>query len=303
VDYLTCVRVFCRTAELGSFSKAAAGSSLNTPSVSRYIKALEDDLGVKLFRRYSRRIDLTEAGRTFYEKSSALLRDVEEARRAVSDAGASLSGTLRIQAPVDFGKLYVSPSLPQFLSENPRLSIDIQMLSADQPFNSEFDLKIVTEPIENSDYFMQKIAPNRYIVCGSPAYFHSLTIPKIPSDLADHNCLLDFGHGADRWSFGSMRSSVLDNVRVSGNFRSNSVNTVLEAALGGIGLARLPVWIAGPLVKNGALLHLLVSYDVTAPQSGIYGLYPERKSASSKVKVFLDFLQRHIGRPPRWDKP
>jgi DNA-binding transcriptional LysR family regulator len=303
VDYLTCVRVFCRTAELGSFSKAAAGSSLNTPSVSRYIKALEDDLGVKLFRRYSRRIDLTEAGRTFYEKSSALLRDVEEARRAVSDAGASLSGTLRIQAPVDFGKLYVSPSLPQFLSENPRLSVDIQMLSADQPFNSEFDLKIVTEPIENSDYFMQKIAPNRYIVCGSPAYFHSLTIPKIPSDLADHNCLLDFGHGADRWSFGSMRSSVMDNVRVSGNFRSNSVNTVLEAALGGIGLARLPVWIAGPLVKNGALLHLLVSYDVTAPQSGIYGLYPERKSASTKVKVFLDFLQRHIGRPPRWDKP
>jgi DNA-binding transcriptional LysR family regulator len=303
MDYLTCVRVFCRTAELGSFSKAAAGSSLNTPSVSRYIKALEDDLGVKLFRRFSRRIDLTEAGRTFYEKSSALLRDVEEARRAVSDAGASVSGTLRIQAPFDFGKLYISPSLPQFLSENPRLSVDLHMLGSDEPFNSEFDLKIITEPIERSDYFMQKIAPNRYIVCGSPAYFHSLTIPKVPSDLADHNCLLDSGHGADRWSFGSMRSSVLDNVRVSGNFRSNSVNAILEAAVGGIGLARLPVWIAGPLVKSGTLLHLLVTYDVTAPQSGIYGLYPERKSASSKVKVFLDFLQRHIGRPPRWDKP
>jgi len=302
MDYLTCVRVFCKTAELGSFSKAAAGSSLNTPSVSRYIKALEDDLGVKLFRRSSRRIDLTEAGRTFYEKSSVLLRDVEEARRAVSDAGTSLSGTLRVQAPIDFGRLYISPSLPKFLSENPRLSIDIQMVGTDQPFNSEFDLKILTEPIEKPNYFMQKIAPNRYIVCGSPAYFHSLAIPKIPSDLADHNCLLDSGPGADRWSFGSMRSSVLDDVRVSGNFRSNSVNSVLEAAMGGIGLARLPVWIAGPLVKSGALLHLLVSYDVTAPNSGIYGLYPERKSASSKVKVFLDFLQRHIGRPPRWDK-
>ena len=150
--------------------------------------------------------------------------------------------------------------------------------------------------------FMQKIAPNRHIVCGSPAYFHSLAIPKIPSDLADHNCLLDSGSGADRWSFGSMRSSVVDEVRVSGNFRSNSVNTVLEAAMGGVGLARLPVWIAGPFVKNGTLVHLLVSYDVIAPNSGIYGLYAERKSASSKVKVFLDFLQRHIGRPPRWDR-
>src|ERR1700733_14442132 len=118
MDYLTCVRVFCKTAELGSFSKAAAAANLNTPSVSRYIKALEDDLGVKLFRRASRRIDLTEAGRTFYEKSSAILRDVEDGRRAVSDAGASLSGILRIQAPIDFGRLYVSPSLPQFLSEH-----------------------------------------------------------------------------------------------------------------------------------------------------------------------------------------
>jgi DNA-binding transcriptional LysR family regulator len=301
MDYLTCMRVFCKTAELGSFSKAAAGSSLNTPSVSRYVKALEDDLGVKLFRRSSRRIDLTEAGRTFYEKSAALLRDVEEARRAVSDAGASLSGTLRIQAPVDFGRLYVSPGLPGFLSENPRLSIDVQMVGADL-INSEFDLKIITEPIDKSSYYMQKIAPNRHIVCGSPAYFHSLPIPKIPSDLADHNCLLDSAHGADRWSFGSMRSSVVDEVRVSGNFRSNSVNAILEATLGGTGLARMPVWLAGPLVKSGALLHLLVSYDVTAPNSGIYGLYPERKSASTKVKVFLDYLQRHIGRPPRWDK-
>jgi DNA-binding transcriptional LysR family regulator len=303
MDYLTCVRVFCKTAELGSFSKAAAGSGLNTPTVSRYVKALEDDLGVKLFRRSSRRIDLTEAGRSFYEKSVAILRDVEEARRSISDASTSLSGTLRIQAPFEFGRLYVSPSLPQFLAENPRVSVDLQLSSPEQSFPSEFDLKIVTEPPESSNYFMQKIAPNRYIVCGSPAYFKSLSMPKIPSELADHNCLLDSGPGAHRWAFGSMRSSVIDEVRVSGNFRSNSINAILEAAVGGVGVARLPVWIAGPLVKSGALIHLLVSYDVTAPNTGIFGLYTERKLASAKVKVFVEFLQRHIGRPPRWDKP
>lgn len=302
MDYLTCVRVFCKTAEVGSFSKAAASSSLNTPTVSRYIKALEDDLGVKLFRRSSRRIDLTDAGLSFYEKAVVLLRDVEEARRSVTDTSSTLSGRLRIQAPLDFGRLYVSPSLPQFLSENPRASIDLQLVCLEQAAVSEFDLKIVTEPPDSSNYFMQKIAANRYIICASADYLQSLSIPKVPGDLADHNCLLDSSPGAHRWAFGSMRSSVIDEVRVSGNFRSNSINALLEAATQGVGIARLPVWIAGPLVKSGALVHVLVTYDVHAPNSGIYGLYHERKSASSKIKIFVEFLQRYIGRPPRWDR-
>jgi DNA-binding transcriptional LysR family regulator len=303
MDYLTCVRVFCKTAELGSFSKAAAGANLNTPSVSRYIKGLEDDLGVKLFRRSSRRIELTEAGRLFYEKSVALLKDVEETRRAVSDTTATLSGTLRIHAPSDFGRLYVSPSLPQFLTENPRLSVDLRMVGEESAFNPDFDVKIITEPTERSNYFLQKIAANRHVVCASPAYLSSLPTPRIPSDLADHNCLLQSTAESERWTFGSMRSSVVDEVRVSGNFRSNSVCAILDATTHGLGLARLPVWLVGPLVKNGTLIHLLISYDVTAPGAGIFGLYAERKSASNKVRVFLESLQRHIGRPPRWDKP
>jgi DNA-binding transcriptional LysR family regulator len=303
MDYLTCVRVFCKTAELGSFSKAAAAANLNTPSVSRYIKGLEDDLGVKLFRRSSRRIELTEAGRIFYEKSVALIQDVEATRLAVSDPTSTLSGTLRIHAPGDFGRLYVSPSLPQFLAENPRLSVDLRMVGEESTVNSDFDVKIITEPADRSNYFVHKIAANRYIICASPSYLNSLPTPRIPSDLADHNCLLQSGSESERWTFGSMRSSAVDEVRVSGNFRSNSVCATLDATTHGLGVARLPVWLAGPLVKSGTLMHLLVSYDVTVAGAGIFGLYAERKSASNKVRGFLECLQRFIGRPPRWDKP
>jgi DNA-binding transcriptional LysR family regulator len=232
-----------------------------------------------------------------------LLKDVEETRRALSDTTSTLSGTLRIHAPADFGRLYVSPSLPQFLAENPRLSVDVRLVTDESTFNPDFDVKIITEPAERSSYFLQKIAANRYIVCASPSYLSSLPMPRVPSDLADHNCLLQSSLESERWTFGSMRSSVVDEVRVSGNLHSNSVSAILNAATHGLGVARLPVWLAGPLIKSGALTHLLVSYEVTSAGAGIFGLYAERKSASSKVRVFLESLQRYIGRPPRWDKP
>ncbi len=300
LDYLQAMNMLVRSVELGSFSKAAASFGLKASSVSRYVANLEEDLGTVLFRRSTRQLLLTDAGAAFYERAAIILADVEEARRSTSEAAAEPVGTLKLWAPVEFGKLHLSSLLPRFLAASPGLSIDLTLGDSDQDTAlPQFDLSIQIGEPADSRFYAHKFARNRYVVCCAPSYFDRAPEPQYPSGLRDHNCLLHSNR--DVWRFGSAKSSVEVAVAVVGNFRSNRLEPVLEAALGGAGLARLPLWLAGRDLAARRLIPILTNYEIVSPDHTIYGLHPEKRSMSPKVRTFLEFLTHEVGTPPFWE--
>lgn len=302
MNYLTTLQLFARAAELGSFSKAAAAFNLKKSSVSRYVAALEEDLGTPLFRRSTRKIVLTDAGHHFYESTARILAELEEARRAVTALSSDPSGVLKIHAPQEFGRRHIAPLLPAFLHQAPGLSVELAL--GDEPVEqvvAACDVVLNLGELSNSRLFARKLAPNRFVVCGSPQYLGSAGTPRHPSELSRHSCLCLSLPDDHLWRFDTPNATVGMEVEVTGKLRSNSLETLLESVLGGLGLARLPTWLAGELIRRGALQVVLHEYRVFPHNSNIHAVYPERRTLSPKVKVFLEFLAQRFSHPPYWE--
>jgi DNA-binding transcriptional LysR family regulator len=295
------MRLFVRSVELGSFSRAALAYNLQVSSVSRHISNLEQDLGSTLLRRSTRAILLTDAGAAFYDRAARILEDLEQARRSASATASQPIGTLKLRAPTEFGELHLVPGIAAFMALTPGLSLDLHLTDEDlDTGSSQYDISILIGGTpEDTRFFAQKFATNRYMICCAPSYIARAAEPLVPSALRDHNCLV---HGElQNWQFGSNRSTVEVAVTVSGNFRSNRQQAILAAALAGAGFARLPVWLAGPHLRAGSLLAILGNYEVMCADTMIYGLYPERSSASPKMRVFLEYYMNRIGATPYWE--
>lgn len=300
LDYLQAMKMFVRSVELGSFSKAAASFGLKASSVSRHVGSLEDDLGTILFRRSTRQLLLTDAGSAFYERAASILANVEEARRSTSATATEPVGTLKLWAPVEFGKLHLSGIIPRFLAKSPGLSIDLTLGDSEQDTAlPQFDLSIQIGEPTDSRFYAQKFARNQYVVCCAPSYFNRAPEPKFPSALRDHNCLVHSNR--DTWYFGSAQSSVEVAVTVIGNFKSNRLEPILDVVRAGGGFARLPLWIAGRDITEGRLIPVLRNYEIVSADHTIYGLHPEKRSMSPKVRTFLEFLMVEFGTPPFWE--
>lgn len=300
MDHLLAMRLFVSSVELGNFSRAAAQHNFQASSVSRYISGLEQDLGTALFRRSSRQLLLTDAGSAFYERATTILSEVSEAWRMAGATSAETVGSLKVWAPVEFGMLYVNALLPEFMARNPGLSVELTLGEADSELRSaEYDLALQIGEPADSRFYAERFARNQYEICCAPSYLERVSEPHFPSALGEQNCLIHTER--TNWQFCSAKSSVDISVEVSGNFRSNLLSPVLEAALAGAGFARLPLWLAGPHLEAGRLQSVLGTYQVKCQDSTIYGLYPEKRSTSPKIRAFIDFLTESFERQTCWN--
>jgi DNA-binding transcriptional LysR family regulator len=300
MDMFLSLRLFVSAVELGSFSKAARAYNFKVSSVSRQISSLEQDLGTTLFRRSTRQLLLTDAGMSLYDRAVRILADLEEARRSTATSASEAVGTLRLCAPIDFGRLHLTPLLPEFMASRPGLSVDVTLTDQTTDFESgRFDVSVIFGDPADNRLFAQKLAPNSYVICCARSYVDRATEPKFPSGLGDYNCITGEEH--ETWQFGSDRSTVEIAVTVAGNFRSNRREPILQAALAGAGFARLPLWLAGPHLRSGALVRILTNYRCKCHDDAIYGIYPEKRTASPKIRAFLDFLMSKIDTPPSWE--
>jgi DNA-binding transcriptional LysR family regulator len=171
MDYLGALRMFVRAVEAGSFSKAAIATNTKTSTVSRAIASLEEDLGVSLFNRTTRRAHLTEPGATFYEHARGVLRGLEEARDAASAMEGRPQGLIRLHVPSAFARLHIIPFLPDFLAAYPDIRLDVSLTDVRVDLLSVgADLAIRIGPLIDSSLLARKLAPHRRIVCASPAY-------------------------------------------------------------------------------------------------------------------------------------
>lgn len=288
----------------GSFSAAGRQLGLAPSSVARGIRALEDDLGVRLLNRTTRSLSLTEAGRLYHERARRILAEVEEARLSVTQLEANPRGTLRLNAPSAFGRAQIAPILPDFLSTYPELKIDLSMTDAFiDPVEEGVDLVIRIGELKDSSLIARKLAPNRRVICASPDYFARHGRPEAPDDLCQHNCLI-YKRSNDRviWHLRD-RNDITHDVSVAGDFQTNNTEALRAVLLGGLGVAILPTWFIGHDVREGRLEIVFEDYTVspTALDTNIYAVFPYNRHLSPKVRAFVDVLLKRFSPVPPWD--
>lgn len=306
MDYLAAMRSFVRAAELSSYTRAAEDLETKVSTISRHVSALEADLGAALFNRSTRALHLTEAGATFLARAEAILADVDEARRAASAFNAHPRGRLRLAIPGGFGRRHVLPHLKAFTEAYPEISLDISMSEAVVDLiETGTDVAIRIGVLPDSSLVARRLAANERLLVASPAYLDRFGAPQSPEDLARHRCLI-FAH---QWRDDAWFHRPLDSrdeaaaAAVSGPFRANDADAMLQAARDGLGIGLLSTWIMAEELREGRLRPLLTDRVWTlapGPLPAIYGVYPPKKTVASKVRAFLDFMAVKIGTPPYW---
>ncbi|MEO1017382.1 MAG: LysR substrate-binding domain-containing protein [Pseudomonadota bacterium] len=303
MDLFTALRVFTTVVDDGGFAKAARRMGMATSSITRQVNALEGHLGTRLLNRSTRRLTLTDAGESYYEHAVRILGDLDEANRSVSEVDGQPRGRLRVSLPVAFARLHVAPSISAFLKSCPDIELDLML--TDNVVNlveERIDLAVRIGNVEGSSLIARKLAPQRRLVCASPAYLERRGEPRVPKELIDHNCLTFAYAGGDQsWRFAG--PSGAETVRVKGSLRANNSEVLREAAIGGTGIILMPSWLVGGDLKARTLQVLFADWQVSlgGAETAIYAVYLPNRRGSKRVRAFIDFLIARFGSPPYWD--
>jgi len=299
MDRFQSLTAFAKVVESGSFARAADRLDLSVSAVSRQIGELEAHLGVRLLNRTTRRLSLTESGRTFHERCVQLLADLAEAEEEVGAAAIVPRGTLRITASVSFGVGYLAPAIAEFRRQHPQLRFDVELSDrAIDLVDEGIDLAIRIGDIGSRVLIARRIGVAQMICCAAPSYLAQHPAPRTPADLAAHPCLTyEYASIGNAWRFSDAGGRVHE-VRVSGPVHANSGAMLAALAVAGVGVNLEPDLIVANDVRAGRLVTLLPDYR--APTIDINAMYPSRRHLSAKVRSFIDFLAQRFAQAPPW---
>lgn len=286
------IRVFIKVVELGSFSKAGAVLNMAPSSVARNIDSLEAELGISLFKRSTRQLLLTEDGEVFLPGANKLLQDANALKASVQGNDVEPEGLIRISAFESFGRLCISPYLPEFLQRYPKLQIEIELDNRVVDLNSEnVDLAIRIGQPQDSGLHARLLMSNQTLLCASPEYLALHGEPKTPEDLTEHNCLrLNQDRQKTYWYF--QKGEELKKIPVQGNITSKGGTPLLEAAIAGAGLVLLSAWMID-LVKQEKLKVCLPQWQSSLYEGSsgeVYAIYHGSKYPNPGVRALIDFL-------------
>jgi len=290
-DEFARIMTFIKVVEAGSFSAAARDVS-STSAVSRHVKSLEEELGVRLLNRNTRRLALTDAGRRFYDRASAIALELKKAKSEVSSQKEEVRGTLRASLRVTAGTTIVVPALPRFLSQYPDLELDITLTDERRDLiANNIDVAMWLGELPDSDLVARRLCRTGRIVCGSPAYFERRGVPHEPAELRHHNCLLYAQPSySNLWRF--TRDGREEVVEVAGSVKSENGLVLLSAALANLGIIIAHRWMMRDLLAQGRMITVLKDYTVH-PRPGdadLFAVFPSGLSRSRKIRVFIEFL-------------
>lgn len=297
---ISSIPVFVSVVEYGSFSSAAEKLNITKSAVSKRISGLEAQLGVKLLHRSTRQLSLTEAGERYFEHAILALRSAQDAEHAATELQKNPRGTLKMSSPMSFGRLHVAPLIPLFLKKYPQISIHLDMSDRQSDIIEEgFDIALRGGELFDSSLIARKLTPLHSVVCASKEYLMQHGIPETPQQLTSHNCILyTYQARVNEWTF--LKDNKEETVRISGTYEVNNSEALLESLLHGIGIGRLPTFVAGQEISKGNLIPVLTDYKV--PHKTLYAVFPERQYMPKKVRVFIEFLVENLGRDiPYWD--
>lgn len=295
------LQTFVHIVDRVTITAAAARLGLAKSAVSRRLSELEDELGVELFHRTTRKLTLTDSGRGFYHRAIRILADLHEAQAAVSRAHRELSGQLRIAAPFSFGMLHLGPAIVEFQQLHPKLNFDIDFNDRQVDLIQEgFDLGIRIAVLKDSSLIARKLARASIVVCASPDYLAKRGTPLTPDDLAEHHCMTySYLQHPNRWQFVDQQGAQTV-VTVPSTLQSNNGDFIRQAATSGLGVLRQPTFITYESIARGDIVPILQDY--TIPHVNIYAIYPPTRHLSQRVRTFIDFLIDRFAGVPYWEK-
>ncbi len=298
MDRFSELTAFRAVAASGGFSSAARHLGLATSSVTRLIDSLERRLGAVLLNRSTRSVTLTDSGMRYYEHAQRILADLEWAddEAGAVDADGELHGMLRIAAPVTFCTRHIAPLLPQMALRYPRLELDIHLSdTVSNMVDESIDLAIRIGSVEqNANLVVRRLGPHERVICASPAYLAKYGTPSEPAHLANHNCL-QFAYDATRapWRLQSRESGAIDEVKVRGTLNVNNADVLMQAAIGGMGVAMLASWLVEDALASGALVPVIEDFRANpGPMDvGLLAIYQANRRGSSKIRAFIELLE------------
>jgi DNA-binding transcriptional LysR family regulator len=292
MDKLASLKAFVKVAELGSFSEAGRQLRLSRSAVSKYVADLEEELGVQLLHRTTRRASPTENGQAYYERAVAILADLNAADLAVTQLQVAPRGLLRVNAPMSFGTIKLGPAIADFMALYPELQI--QLVLSDQqvdPIQEGLDVTLRIADLESSSLIARKIAPIERVVCASPDYLARHGTPAHPNELRQHNCLAyGFLSTGNQWKLTGPDGDHW--IQPSWTLCCNNAEVLRDAAVQGRGITVLPTFIAAQELKSGALTPILSDYKT--PPLTLYAIYPPTRHLAVKVRLFVDYLVQRL---------
>jgi DNA-binding transcriptional LysR family regulator len=279
VDRLADMETFVRVIEAGSFSAAAQQMRLGQPAVSKAISRLERRLGVSLVLRSTRGLRPTEAGQSYYEEARAVLQRAEQAELAALTAGKSLSGRLRISAPVTFARLHIVPNLGDLLKAHPALDVEVVLSDREVDMIEEgIDVALRLGSLVDSTLTALKPASRRRLVLAAPRYFQQFGKPLRPQELAQHEAVIyTERQGGLSWTFHNGAEEVA--VTLKGRVRVSGAEGVREAVFAGLGLTISSEWMFTPELASGVVETALTDWGL--PEMDLWAVFPAGRLASS----------------------
>ncbi|WP_322805111.1 LysR family transcriptional regulator [Vibrio alfacsensis] len=289
MDQLSAMRAFVRVVQTGSFS--ATGREMNTSqtTISKKVAALEKKIGVKLLARSSRDHALTPAGAKYYQTCVDILGELDEAETEARSETASPQGTVRISAPVAFGRILLAPIMAEFFQRYPDIKVDLRLSDRHTDLISDgIDVAIRARQLEDSTLIARHLFDNPMLVLAAPSYLDRNGTPKKPDDLTQHNCLIYSGmQEVNIWRF--TKEDKEHSVAVSGNFQSDNGDVLLEVALTGMGIVILPIWMVESHIKAGRLKQVMSDY--LGQNLPFNAVYLQSRYTPLKVRSLIDYLK------------
>ncbi|MCA9562646.1 MAG: LysR family transcriptional regulator [Myxococcales bacterium] len=293
MEEMKTLRAFVRLVELGTFSSVANELRVSQSTVSKWIAALEEELGVRLVDRTTRSLHVTETGQRLYRRSVALISDLDSAIAEARQDASELRGHIRVSLPVVFGQRVVVPILAGFLRQHEL--IELELVFSDRYVglvDEGFDVAIrVGIPVDSALQSHKLGGGTRHLVA-APDYLSLAGTPRHPADLESHQCLVHTARDSRHsWSF--ERAGEAYSVRVGGRVTANNSESTLFLAKGGFGIALLADWLVERDLQEGHLVELLEDYQ--APPAPVSALTAPGRMMSPRIRALIDYLRTNLG--------
>lgn len=304
------IQAFIDVAQAGTFSAAAKLHNVAVSSVSRQVDGLEKSLGVVLFQRSSRRLLLTDAGAQFLPRAQAIASELADARAALLDAQAQPRGLLSVTAPSAFGRRHIAPVVASFLRAYPLIELELHLSDQWVDLSTQrADVAIRMGELPDSDLLATRLAPLLRMACASPQYIKDCGRPTKPEDLLQHSCLTlaSARTPSGWWTFPGTNDN--KPLPVHGRLRTDDTESLLQAAVAGLGVVHLASWLVHDKLASGELELLFPHAMATGAglakkhSTGIYAVRLKGRSHAAKAQLFIAHLKQAFGDVPYWDTP
>lgn len=295
MDKFASMRAFTQVVESGGFAAAARKMGVSRSTVNKLVINLEDELNVQLLQRSTRQVDPTPTGLVYYERCIDILAEVEAAENALAQLQTEPKGTLRINAPMSFGTLYLGKAIAEFMIQYPQLQVQLTLDDRFiDPIAEGYDLTIrIARPETSPSLVERAIAPIPKVLCAAPSYLEKHGTPQHPKELAQYSCL-HYGHlvAGNKWLL--INGDREYRVTVKGVLCSNNGEILKDACVEGLGIALLPTFIIQSELNREKLAIVLPDYQ--PPAISLCLVYPLNRHLNTKIQLFTQFFQQRFGK-------